>query len=213
MRLALGASRWRVARQLIVESLVLAVPAAAAGLALVTVTARRDRHDRVAGWRAAPRKHPVATRARRPRDGVSRRDGCRLRRAHHARPSRAPRGHAPGSGVARRSLARQTWFASAIGTGGYADRRMRPVSHRCRRLLDQSSRLANPPLNLATSGVERRIDTAVRPKVAAQLASEAAVQSVAGAWRMPMGNSLPTTAVKASTTNIATSVGYGRVAE
>src|SRR4249920_794191 len=40
VRLALGASRWRVARQLIVESLVLAVPAAAAGLALVTITAR-----------------------------------------------------------------------------------------------------------------------------------------------------------------------------
>jgi ABC-type antimicrobial peptide transport system permease subunit len=40
VRLALGASRRRVARQLIVESLVLAVPAAAAGLALITVTAR-----------------------------------------------------------------------------------------------------------------------------------------------------------------------------
>src|SRR6185436_12034323 len=40
VRLALGASSWRVARQLIVESLVLAVPAAAAGLALVVVTAR-----------------------------------------------------------------------------------------------------------------------------------------------------------------------------
>ena len=34
VRLALGASRWRVARQLIVESLVLAVPAAAAGPSL-----------------------------------------------------------------------------------------------------------------------------------------------------------------------------------
>src|SRR5260221_1392842 len=39
VRLALGASRWRVGRQLIVESLVLAVPAAAAGLALFIVTA------------------------------------------------------------------------------------------------------------------------------------------------------------------------------
>jgi hypothetical protein len=40
VRLALGASSWHVARQLIVESLVLAGPAAAAGLALVSVTAR-----------------------------------------------------------------------------------------------------------------------------------------------------------------------------
>src|SRR5207302_9090995 len=40
VRLALGAGRWRVARQLIVESLVLAVPAAATGLALIIITAR-----------------------------------------------------------------------------------------------------------------------------------------------------------------------------
>ena len=89
VRLALGASRWRVARQLIVESLVLAVPAAAAGLVLVTVTARVvSRHDR---W---PR-FPLARRRSKtcwlplepdvPRDGVSRRGGGRLRGAHHAR--------------------------------------------------------------------------------------------------------------------------------
>jgi ABC-type antimicrobial peptide transport system permease subunit len=52
------------------------------------------------------------------------------------------------------------------------------------------------------------IDTAVRPKVAAQLASDGAVQYVAGAWRPPMGSSLRTTTVKASTTNIAMNVGY-----
>ena len=40
VRLSLGASRWRVVRQLIVESLMLAVPAAAVGLALTIATAR-----------------------------------------------------------------------------------------------------------------------------------------------------------------------------
>src|SRR5262245_47367738 len=40
VRLALGASRWRVVRRLIVEGLVLAIPAAATGLALIVVTAR-----------------------------------------------------------------------------------------------------------------------------------------------------------------------------
>jgi ABC-type antimicrobial peptide transport system permease subunit len=76
-------------------------------------------------------------------------------------------------------------------------------------LLDQSFRLVNPPLNLSYERVSIvRIDTAVRPKVATQLASEAAVQYVAGVWRLPMASSLPTTAVKASTTNIATTVGY-----
>ncbi|HVQ13830.1 MAG TPA: ABC transporter permease, partial [Vicinamibacterales bacterium] len=40
VRLSLGASRWRIARQLIVESLMLAGPAAAVGLALTVATAR-----------------------------------------------------------------------------------------------------------------------------------------------------------------------------
>jgi predicted permease len=40
VRLSLGASRWRVVRQLMVESLMLAVPSAAVGLALTIATAR-----------------------------------------------------------------------------------------------------------------------------------------------------------------------------
>jgi predicted permease len=40
VRLSLGATRWRVVRQLIIESLMLAVPAAAVGLALTIATAR-----------------------------------------------------------------------------------------------------------------------------------------------------------------------------
>ena len=121
----------------------------------------------------------------------------------------APRRNAPGSGVARRSVDQQTRVASAIGTGGDADRRLRLVSHRC-------DRIARPVVPSGKSAAQSRLRARVErqhrcrgaTKVAAQLASDATVQSVAGAWRMPMGNSLPTTAVKASTTNIATSVGY-----
>jgi predicted permease len=40
VRLSLGASRWRIVRQLVIESLVLSVPAAALGLAITLVTAR-----------------------------------------------------------------------------------------------------------------------------------------------------------------------------
>jgi len=40
VRLSIGATRWRVVRQLIIESLMLAVPAAAVGLALTITTAR-----------------------------------------------------------------------------------------------------------------------------------------------------------------------------
>ena len=123
----------------------------------------------------------VAARSRRARDGVSRRDGCPLRGAHHARTSRAPRGHAPGSGVARGSVDRHAWVASAIGTGGHADRRMRPVSHRrgriARRVVSSRKSAAQSQLR---AGVERfSIDPKVRPAVAARLASEAAVEDVA----------------------------------
>ena len=212
VRLALGASRWRVARQLIAESLVLAVPAAAAGLALVTVTARAVTALIVATWPAGapplqnillPLEPDVRVMAFLAAMAVvsavlitlapaARLAGMRLAQASRGEASTSRHGSRLRSGlVAMQIGACALFLIGAIG------------------LLDQSSRLANPPLNLAYERVSSvSIDAAVRPKVAAQLASDATVQSVAGAWRMPMGNSLPTTAVKASTTNIATSVGY-----
>ncbi len=212
VRLALGASRWRVARQLIAESLVLAVPAAAAGLALVTVAARAVTALIVATWPAGapplqnillPLEPDVRVMAFLAAMAVvsavlitlapaARLAGMRLAQASRGEASTSRHGSRLRSGlVAMQIGACALFLIGAIG------------------LLDQSSRLANPPLNLAYERVSSvSIDAAVRPKVAAQLASDATVQSVAGAWRMPMGNSLPTTAVKASTTNIATSVGY-----
>ena len=211
VRLALGASRWRVARQLIAESLVLAVPAAAAGLALVTVTARAVTALIVATWPAGapplqnillPLEPDVRVMAFLAAMAVvsavlitlapaARLAGMRLAQASRGEASTSRHGSRLRSGlVAMQIGACALFLIGAIG------------------LLDQSSR-SNPPLNLAYERVSSvSIDAAVRPKVAAQLASDATVQSVAGAWRMPMGNSLPTTAVKASTTNIATSVGY-----
>ena len=212
VRLALGASSWRVARQLIVESLVLAVPAAAAGLVLVTVTARVVTAMIAATWPAGgpplenillPLEPDVRVMAFLATMAVvsavlitlapaGRLAGMRLTQASRGEASPDRHGSRLRSGLVAMQIGACALFL--IGAVG---------------LVDQSSRLANPPLNLSYERVSTlRIDTAVRPKVATQLASEAAVQYVAGVWRPPMGNSLPTTAVKASTTNIATTVGY-----
>ncbi|MET0888448.1 MAG: ABC transporter permease, partial [Mycetocola sp.] len=212
VRLALGASSWRVARQLIVESLVLAVPAAAAGLVLVTVTARVVTAMIAATWPAGapplenillPLEPDVRVMAFLAAMAVvsavlitlapaGRLAGMRLTQASRGEASPDRHGSRLRSGLVAMQVGACALFL--IGAVG---------------LFDQSSRLANPPLNLSYERVSIvRIDTAVRPKVATQLASEAAVQYVAGVWRPPMASSLPTTAVKASTTNIATTVGY-----
>lgn len=214
VRLALGASSWRVARQLIVESLVLAVPAAAAGLALVSVTARVVTAMIAATWPAMQGAPPlenillplepdvrvmvflaamaVVSAVLITLAPAGRLAGIRLTQASRGEASPDRHGSRLRSGLVAMQIGACALFL--IGAVG---------------LFDQSSRLANPPLNLSYERVSTvRIDTAVRPKVATQLASEAAVQYVAGVWRPPMGSSLPTTAVKASTTNIATTVGY-----
>jgi predicted permease len=212
VRLALGASGSRVARQLIVESLVLAVPAAAAGLALVAVTARVVTAMIAATW---PAGAPPLENILLPLDPdvrvmaflaamavvsavlitlapAGRLAGMRLTQASRGEASPDRHGSRLRSGLVAMQIGACALFL--IGAVG---------------LVDQSSRLANPPLNLSYGRVSTlRIETAVRPKVATQLASEAAVQYVAGVWRPPLGNSLPTTAVKASTTNIAATVGY-----
>ena len=212
VRLALGASRWRVARQLIVESLVLAIPAAVAGLAFVAAAARMVTALIVASW---PAGAPPLDNILLPLDPdvrvmaflavmavtsavlitlapAGRLAGIRLAQASRGEASPDRRGSRLRSGLVVMQVGACALFL--IGAVG---------------LFDQSSRLANPPLNLSYEPVSTvTIDTAVRAKVATQLVSEAAVQHVAGVWRPPMVSSLPTTAVKASTTNIARSVGY-----
>ena len=137
VRLALGASRWRVARQLIVESLVLAVPAAAAGLALVTVAARVVTALIVATW---PAGAPPLENILLPLEPDVRVMAFLAAMAVVSAVliTLAPAGRLAGMRLAQASRGeastRQTWFASAIGAGGDADRRMRPVSHRCRRI-------------------------------------------------------------------------------
>ena len=215
VRLALGASRWRVARQLIVESLVLAVPAAAAGLALAMVMARvfpavvlatwpisglpldnivipLDPDWRVLAFLAATAVVSAVLITLAP---AMRLAGMRLSQASRGQASSDARGSRLRSGlVAMQIGACALFLVAAVG------------------LLDETSRLANPPLNL---GYERvaiiEIDPMVQDAVATRLASDPAVAQVAASWKPPLMGSLPTTRVTASGTSVALNAGYTAV--
>jgi len=212
VRLALGATRWRVARQLVVESLVLAVPAAAAGLILILVTARvfpaailatfpagvlpvenvlapLDPDVRVMAFLAAAAVVSAVLVTLAPTGRLA---GMRLARASRGEASDA-RGSRLRSGLVAMQIGACALFL--VGAGG---------------LLDESSRLANPQLNLSYERVSLiNIDPTVRAMVATRLASDPAVEHVAVASKPPvvMGQ-LPTTRMTASATSIAQNIGY-----
>jgi predicted permease len=212
VRLALGASRWRVARQLIVESLVLAVPAAAAGLALTLVTARVFPAVIVAtfpmslpldnilvpldpDWRvltflgvATVLSAVLITLA-----PTGRLAGMRLAQVSRGEGFSDARGSRLRGGlVALQIGACALFLVAAVG------------------LLDESWRLANPQLNLNYERVSAvRINSMARAAVAARLASDTAVEQVAVSWKPPMMNGrVPTTRMTAPATNVALNAGY-----
>jgi predicted permease len=212
VRLALGASRWRVARQLMVESLVLAVPAAALGVALIIATARvfpaailatfpigilpvenvlvpLDPDVRVMAFLAAAAVVSAVLITLAPTG--------RLARARLPDSSRGASLDARGSRLRSGLVAMQIGACALflVGALGY---------------LDESSRLANPPLNLDYARVSLvDIDPMVRARVATRLASGAAIEQVAVASKPPvvMG-SLPAARMTASATNVAQNTGY-----
>ena len=215
VRLALGASRWRVARQLIVESLVLALPAAAAGLALSMVTARLfpavilatwpasvvpldnilvplDSDWRVMAFLAAASILSAVLITLAP---AARLAGLRLSQASRGQASSDARGSRLRSGLVAMQIGACVLFlVAAVG------------------LLDETSRLANPQLNLSYERVATiNIDPTVRDAVATRLASDARVEQVAASWKPPLMGPLPTTLVTASGTRIAQSAGYTAV--
>ena len=213
VRLALGAGRWRVVRQLIVESLVLAVPAAAAGLALVAAMARLLPSILVASWPAAAEAPPenilvpldpdvrviaflaaaavvsAVLIALAPAGRLAR---LRLTSVARGQASSDARGSRLRSGLVAVQIAACVLFL--VGALG---------------LVDQSTRLANPRLELSYDRVSvLQTDRAVRARIATRLPFETAVQQVAVSWRPPLGFSLRTTAVTASASNIAKDIGY-----
>lgn len=224
VRLALGASRWRVARQLIVESLVLAVPAAAMGFALVIVMARvfpavvlatfpadilpvenvlvpLDPDLRVMAFLAAAAVVCAVLITLAPTGRLA---GMRLAHAARREASADVRGSRLRSGLVAMQIGACVLFL--VGAVG---------------LLDESSRLANPQPNLRYERVSlininpapmrstSDIDPMVRAKVATRLASDAAVEQVAVSSKPPLtGGRLSTTRVTAAATSITQNIGY-----
>ena len=198
--------------QLIVESLVLAVPAAAAGLALVAAMARLLPAILVASWPAgeAPPENilvPLDPDVRviaflaaaavvsavlialAPAGRLAR---LRLTSVARGQASSDARGSRPRSGLVAVQIAACVLFL--VGALG---------------LVDQSTRLANPRIDLSYDRVSvLQTDRAVRARIATRLPFETAVQQVAVSWRPPLGFSLRTTAVTASASNIAKEIGY-----
>jgi predicted permease len=216
VRLALGASRWRVARQLIVESLLLAVPAAGMGLALIVVAARAfpaailatfpagilsvealqtmliplDPDLRVMAFLAAAAIASAVIITLAPTGRLA---ALRLSQAARGDVSTDVRGSRLRSGLVAMQIGACALFLVGAVT-----------------LIDESSRLANQPRNLDFDRVSMVIiDPAVRAKVVSRLAADPAVAYVAVASKPPLlSGALPTTRMTASATNVALNAGY-----
>jgi predicted permease len=214
VRLALGASRWRVVRQLIVESLVLAVPAASAGLGLIMVTARvfpavvvatfpasfgapvedllvpLDPDWRVIAFLAAVSVLAAVLITLAPAGRLA---ATRLASASRGEASTDVRGSRLRSGLVAMQIGACALFLVAASG-----------------LIDESSRLATPLPNISYDRVSNvRIDPAVRVRIAQRLTASGAVQEIAYTSKPPgLGAALPTARMTALATNVVENAGY-----
>jgi predicted permease len=216
VRLALGASRWRVARQLIVESLMLAVPAAAAGLGLIMLTVRvfpvailatfptgfgsvedllvpLDPDWRVMAFLAASAVASAVLITLAPAGRLS---GMRLTQASRGQASSDVHGSRLRSGLVAMQIAACALFL--IIAGG---------------LVDESSRLANPLPGISYDRVSViRIAPEVRDRIATRLVTSGAVQDIAYTSKPPgLGGGLPLARMTTSATNAVENAGYALV--
>jgi predicted permease len=212
VRLSLGARRGLVIRQLMIESLVLAVPAAALGLALTMVTVRVFPPLITATFplRAIPFEVLLA-----PLDPdwrvltvlaiaavisavlVSLMPALHVTRANLVRASKGDEAL-----DARRSRLRTALVALQIGACVLF--LVAAVG-----FIDRSTQIANPDTN---RNYERVADVRMAPRlratVVARLAGDPAVEQIAAAWRPPMTATLQPLDVLASETRIQQTVGF-----
>ncbi|HEX7792855.1 MAG TPA: ABC transporter permease [Vicinamibacterales bacterium] len=212
VRLSLGASRLRVTRQLLIESLTLAVPASVVGLALIMVTARVFPSLIVGTFPAGVA--PVETLMR-PLDPdvrvmtflfvaavasavvVALTPAVRLTRVNLVAASKGE-GSLGGNGSGlRKALVALQIGASVLflvtATG----------------LIDVSMRMASADTRLSYEDVlEVLLSPPLRTKVADRLLSDPAVERVAAVWRAPLSGPMSPIAVVASQTRIAQNAGF-----
>lgn len=211
VRFSLGASRWRVARQLTIESLVLAVPAAAVGLALTLVTARVfpplivstiPRGIQIEGlmvpveadvrvmallFVAAVMSAVLVTLA--PAVRMARMNLIWASRGETAMDTRRSRLRA--GLVAMQIGACVLFIVSASG------------------LIEETRRLANPDPAISYERVtDVRLAPPLRAQVAARLAADPAIERVAAAWRAPLDGPLQPIGVVASQTRTEQTAGF-----
>jgi predicted permease len=212
VRLSLGATRQRVVRQLVIESIVLAVPAAALGLALTFVTARVFPALIVATFPKGVAPVEVALVPLDPNllvlsvlflaavlsaVAVALAPGLRVTRANLVR---AARGEATLDN--QRSRLRTGLVAMQIGAcvmflvGAIG-------------LIDEARRLGNPDPGLSYERVaDVRIAPQFRVELAQHLALDPGIERVAASWRVPLGGSLLRVGVVASQSRIEQSAGF-----
>jgi predicted permease len=213
VRLALGASRWRVARQLIVESLVLAIPATAVGLALIVIAARAfpaailatfpanllpietlliplDPDLRVMTFLAVASLLSAVLITLAPTGRLAR---VRLSQTSRGEVSPDARGARLRAGL----VAMQIGACAAFLVGAVT-------------LLGESWRLTNQERNISLDRVSWvRIDPVARANVVARLALDPAVAQVALSLKPPTLNAaLPTARVTAPATSLTQMTGF-----
>ena len=212
VRLSLGARRLRVVRQLVIEGLVLGVPAALGGLALTYATARAF-PALIAG--SIPAGLVPVREIMMPIDPdvrviavlcsaavvaavfVSFLPALRVTRANLVRASKGEaaldtRGSRLRSGLVALQIGACVLFMVAA-TG----------------LIDESKRLANPRTGLSYELVSNvNVPPKMREAVAARLASDPAVERVAASWRPPLGGPMRLVDVIASQSRIERAAGF-----
>jgi predicted permease len=212
VRLSLGASRWRVARQLTIESLALAVPAAAVGLALTLVTARvfpplivstfpkglgpienlmvplhPDIRVMALLFVAAVTSAVLVTLA--PAARVTRMNLVWASRGETAMDMRRSRLR---TGLVAMQIGACVLFI--VGASG---------------LIEESQRLADPDPRISYERVtDVRLAQPLRSQVAARLTADPAIERVAAAWRAPLNGPLQPIGVVASQTRIEQTAGF-----
>jgi predicted permease len=211
IRMSIGASRWRVARQLASESLVLAVPSSVVGLAITMLAARVIPNLLLTSF--PPDVLPIdqillpidpdvrvlavlGTAAILSAVCVTLAPAIRATRTNLAHASKGDAAADP-----RRSRLRAGLVAMQIGACAL-------FLVLATGVIDQSRRMANPDTRLSHENVaDVRVAPRLRAALAERLADDATVEQVAAAWKPPL-TGLATIGVVASSTRVERTAGF-----